>query len=240
MIQFRADDPSDSQFPWKAPRGAAIVAQLRAGEKSMKIDFAGTDRKLRYKIMSAGIIPRPPALITTVDPGGVANAAPFSFFNAISDDPPLVVVGVARLESGRKRDTARNIEETGEFVAHVVDKAMFPGMLIAAAEFPPEVDELPLAGFETVPSDHVRPPRIVRAPVAFECRRYVTLQCGHARDIILGEILAAHIRDDLYDAGRDYIVWGEDLPIARLFGTLYSDLSKPYSGPVPDPKDFMN
>ena len=205
----------------------------------MRIDFAGIDRTLRYKIMSAGVIPRPPALISTVDEAGTPNAAPYSFFNAISDDPPLVVIGLARRAAGPKKDTARNIEETGEFVAHVVVKAMFPGMLIAAAEFPPEVDELPLAGFETAPCEHVRPPRIVSAPVAFECRRYVTVQCGHARDIVLGEILAAHIRDDLYDQGREYIVWGDNMPIARLFGTLYADLSKPYSGPVPAAKDFM-
>jgi len=205
----------------------------------MRIDFADTDRQLRYKIMTAAIIPRPPALVTTVDTRGTPNAAPYSFFNGFSDDPPIVGLGIARRVSGPKKDTGRNIEETGEFVAHIVSKAMFAGMLVTAADFPEGIDELPLAGFETVASEHVRPPRIVTAPVAFECRRYVTVQCGVARDIVLGEVLAAHVRDDLYDEGREYIDWRGDLPIARLYGTLYADLGEPYAGPVPDPRELM-
>jgi len=205
----------------------------------MRIDFADIDRQLKYKIMTASIIPRPPALVTTVDSAGTPNAAPYSFFNGFSDDPPLVGLGIARRASGPKKDTGRNIEETGEFVAHIVDHEIFDGMLVTAAEFPPGVDELSLAGFETVPSTHVRPPRIVNAPVAFECRRYVTIQCGTARDIVLGEILAAHIRDDLYNAEKGYIEWGGNMPVGRLFGTLYADLGEPYSGPIPDPADLM-
>ena len=204
----------------------------------MKIHFAGIDKKLRYKIMSAAVIPRPPALITTVDPQGRPNAAPFSFFNALSDDPPILGVGIARRDTGLKRDTARNIEETGEFVAHIVDRQMFEAMLITASDVAPEVDELALAGLETVASDHVRPPRIAKAPVAFECRRYVTVQCGIARDIVLGEIIAAHIREDRWDGGIEYITWDRELPIARLFGTLYADLGAPYTGQVPDPEDL--
>jgi flavin reductase (DIM6/NTAB) family NADH-FMN oxidoreductase RutF len=113
-------------------------------------------------------------------------------------------------------------------------------MLVTAAEFPEGVDELPLAGFETTSSNHIAPPRIVNAPVAFECRRYVTVQCGVARDIVLGEVVAAHIRDDLYDADRQHIDWAATgLPIARLFGTLYAPLGAPYPGPVPNPKDLL-
>ena len=187
----------------------------------MRIDFAGIDRKLKYKIMTAAIIPRPPALVTTVDAEGRPNAAPYSFFNGFSDDPPIVALGIARRDAGPKKDTGRNIEETGEFVCHIVSQAMFEGMLVTAADFPAGVDELSLAGFTTVPSDYVRPPRIADAPVAFECRRYVTVQCGTARDIVLGEILAAHVRDDMYDAERQYIDWSvTGLPVARLYGTL--------------------
>lgn len=204
----------------------------------MMIDFADIDRKLKYKIMTAAIIPRPPALVTTVDRKGMPNAAPYSFFNGFSDDPPIVGLGIARRDSGPKKDTGRNIEETGEFVAHLVSQKMFQGMLVTAAEFPEGVDELHLAGFQTVASTHVLPPRIVDAPVAFECRRYVTVQCGVARDIVLGEIVAAHIRDDLFDANNQYITWADGLPIARLYGTLYAPLGQPYSGPVPDPGSF--
>lgn len=205
----------------------------------MRIDFADIDQKLKYKIMTASIIPRPPALITTVDLEGVANAAPYSFFNGFSDEPPIVGVGIARRDSGPKKDTGRNIEETGEFVAHIVGERIFQGMLVTASELPPGVDELPLAGLETAPSTHVAPPRIVAAPVAFECRRYVTVQCGRARDIVLGEVLAAHIRDDLYDAEREYVDWDGELPVARLYGTLYAKLGAPFSGPVPAPEELL-
>ena len=206
----------------------------------MKIDFADIDRKLKYKLMTAAIIPRPPALVTTVDANGVVNAAPYSFFNGFSDEPPIVGLGIARRESGPKKDTGRNIEETNEFVAHITNADIFEGMLVTAAEVPPGVDEIALAGLETVPSDHVAPPRIVNAPVAFECRRYVTVQVGVARDIVLGEILAAHIRDDLWDDENDYIRWTEgSWPVGRLYGTLYADLGEPYAGPVPDAKDLM-
>lgn len=206
----------------------------------MRIDFADIDRKLKYKIMTAAIIPRPPALVTTVDPDGVPNAAPYSFFNGMSDDPPIVALGIARRDSGPKKDTGRNIEETNEFVAHIVDAGIFEGMLVTASETPAGVNELALAGLKTVPSDHVQPPRIVDAPVAFECRRYVTVQCGVARDIVLGEVLAAHVREDLWDGGKEYIRWGEgQLPVGRLFGTLYADLGAPYVGPVPRPEDLV-
>lgn len=206
----------------------------------MRIDFAGIDRKLKYKIMTAAIIPRPPALVTTVDRDGTPNAAPYSFFNGFSDDPPIVALGIARRDSGPKKDTGRNIEETGEFVAHIVNHDIFEGMLVTASEVEAGIDEIALAGFETAPCDHVAPPRIVNAPVAFECRRYVTVQCGIARDIVLGEILAAHIREDLWDGGKEYIRWTEgQWPVGRLFGTLYADLGAPYVGPVPKPKDLV-
>lgn len=204
----------------------------------MRIDFADIDAKLKYKLMTAAIIPRPPALVTTVDADGTPNAAPYSFFNGFSEDPPIVALGIARRDSGPKKDTGRNIEQTGEFVAHIVGWDMFEGMLVTAADFPEGVDELPLAGFQTVASEHIAPPRIVTAPVAFECRRFITVQCGLHRDIVLGEILAAHIRDDLYDADNQYIDWKGDMPVARLFGTLYAKLGEPIPGPVPDPKTF--
>lgn len=206
----------------------------------MRIDFADIDRKLKYKLMTAAIIPRPPALVTTIDADGVANAAPYSFFNGFSDDPPIVGLGIARRDSGPKKDTGRNIEETGEFVAHIVNGDIFEGMLVTASDLPAGVDELPLAGLETVPSDHVAPPRIAKAPVAFECRRYVTVQCGIARDIVLGEVIAIHIREDLWNADKQYISWPDgQWPVGRLFGTLYADLSAPYAGPVPRPEDLM-
>lgn len=199
----------------------------------MHIRFDEVDAKLRYKLMTAAIIPRPVALVTTVDTDGNANAAPYSFFNGMSEDPPLVVLGLKRRDSGPKKDTARNIEETGEFVAHLVNWEMHEGMLVTAADFPEGVDEIPLAGFTTAPSVAVKPPRIAEAPIAFECRKFVTVQAGIDRDIAIGEVVAMHIRDDMYDQENQYIDWQGALPIARLWGTLYAPLGEPVVGSVP-------
>ena len=204
----------------------------------MKVRFDEIEPKLRYKLMTAAIIPRPVALVTTLGKQGNANAAPYSFFNGMSEDPPLVVLGLNRRESGPKKDTARNIEETGEFVVHIVNWEMHQGMLVTAADFPEGVDEIPLAGFTTEGCEIIKPPRIAEAPIAFECKKYVTVQAGVERDIAIGEIVAMHIKDEMWDAERQYIDWHGNLPIARLWGTLYAPLGDVIEGPVPDPKSF--
>ena len=84
----------------------------------------------------------------------------------------------------------------------------------------------------------VKPPRIAEAPIAFECRKYVTVQAGIDRDIAIGEVVAMHIRDDMWDAERQYIDWQDNMPIARLWGTLYAPLGGSIEGPVPDPNSF--
>lgn len=204
----------------------------------MKVRFDEIDAKLRYKLMTAAIIPRPVALVTTLDKAGNANAAPYSFFNGMSEDPPLVVLGLKRRDEGPKKDTARNIEETGEFVVNMVNWEMHGGMLVTAADFPEGVDEIPLAGFTHAECEVVKPPRLAEAPVAFECKKYVTVQAGIDRDIAIGEVVAMHVRDDMWDAERQYIDWLGEMPIARLWGTLYARLGEPIDGPVPDPKTF--
>ena len=204
----------------------------------MKVRFDEIDAKLRYKLMTASIIPRPVALVTSLDKDGNANAAPYSFFNGMSEDPPLIVLGLKRRDSGPKKDTARNIEETSEFVVNIVNWEMHQGMLVTAADFPEGVDEIPLAGFTTATCDLVKPPRIAEAPVAFECRKFVTVQAGIDREIAIGEVVAMHVKDEIWDAERQYIDWQGNLPIARLWGTLYAQLGSPVDGPVPDPNDF--
>ena len=177
----------------------------------MKVRFDEIDAKLRYKLMTASIIPRPVALVTSLDKDGNANAAPYSFFNGMSEDPPLIVLGLKRRDSGPKKDTARNIEETGEFVVNIVNWEMHQGMLVTAADFPEGVDEIPLAGFTTATCDLVKPPRIAEAPVAFECRKFVTVQAGIDREIAIGEVVAMHVKDEIWDAERQYIDWAGQL-----------------------------
>ena len=95
-----------------------------------------------------------------------------------------------------------------------------------------------MAGFTTEACEIVKPPRIAEAPIAFECKKYVTVQAGVDRDIAIGEIVAMHVKDEMWDAERQYIDWHGNLPIARLWGTLYAPLGEEVVGPVPDPSSF--
>ena len=160
-------------------------------------DFAELSARDRYKLLIGTVVPRPIALVTTIDPEGRVNAAPFSFFNCLSADPAIVALGVEHRDAVNGKDTGRNIQLTEEFTVNIVDSALLDAMNVCAVPFAPEIDELAEAGLEPVPGTKVRCPRIAQAPAALECRRYVGLQIGRSREIILGEVLAVHLRADL-------------------------------------------
>lgn len=155
-------------------------------------DFRALDARARYKLMIGAIVPRPIALVTTLSPEGVPNAAPFSFFNCLSSDPPILALGVENHADMRFKDTARNIRETAVFTVNIVSRAIAGAMHVTAARFPPEVDEIAAAGLTAMPGAAVACPWIAESPAAFECRRHLTLSLGRSREIILGEILYAH------------------------------------------------
>ena len=185
-------------------------------------DFADLTARERYKLLIGTVIPRPIAFITTLSKDGRRNAGPFSFFNVLTHDPAIVAIGVENYEDGRMKDTSRNIRDTEEFTVHIVDDALAAQMEICAVKFGPDVDELAEAGLETVPGQAVRSPRIVTAPAALECRRYMTLEVGKAREIILGEVLGIHIRADLVDPRSLHVdQMGMDA-IGRLGGHSYA------------------
>ncbi|MDP3715163.1 MAG: flavin reductase family protein, partial [Burkholderiales bacterium] len=133
-----------------------------------EIDAAKISWQDQYKLMVGSVTPRPIALVTTLGRHG-PNAAPFSFFNAVGSDPAMLMFSVGD-RSGADKDTVRNILETPEFVVHIVSDAIKDRMNICAVDYPPEVNEIEKAGFTMAPSRKVRPPRIVEAPVAMECR----------------------------------------------------------------------
>ncbi len=187
----------------------------------MDLDLAALDRNARYKLLSALIVPRPIALVTTLGPEGVVNAAPYSFFNLFSQDPALVVLGIERREGPVQKDTGRNIEATGELVVNLVDEDLAEQMNICAIDFPPEVSEIAIAGLCLAPSRVVRPPRIAQAPAALECRRFVTLLPGGGRELVVAEILAVHVGDGLVDPTTLKIDLERFRPVGRLFGNLY-------------------
>lgn len=201
----------------------------------MDIDFAGLDPEARYRVLTSTIVPRPIAWITTVSTEGVRNAAPFSFFNAMGKDPPLLAVGIQD-DRGRIKDTARNILETGEFVVNLVSEATAEAMVATSARVLPHVDELELAGLKTVPSRSVRPERIACSPVAFECRLHTPLQFPSGQLIAIGEVMWVSVDDDVVvDARRPTIDTAKLDLVGRLSGRDgYTRLTDKFSLRRPD------
>jgi len=176
----------------------------------------------RYKLLCAVVVPRPIALVTTLDANGAINAAPFSFFNVFSEDPPLVVLGLQHKPDRTPKDTTRNIHRDGEFVVHMVDEALASAMNDCAVDFPAGESEVAAAGLATVASDDVRVPRLAEAPFALECRKSVALAFAPGRELLVGEVLRIHARAGLVDPASLHVDLAAYRPIGRMFGNLYA------------------
>jgi flavin reductase (DIM6/NTAB) family NADH-FMN oxidoreductase RutF len=186
----------------------------------MHFDLARIPTADAYKLLVSTVVPRPIALATTVDSEGRVNAAPFSFFNAVSSVPPVVVLGIspgAASEDGYK-DTERNIRDSGEFVVNLVDEVLAERMNICAIDFSAGTGELEKAELTPLPSVGVRPPRIAQSPVSFECRRITGLSLGPRSTLEVGSVIHIHIRDDLVDPAKMYVRTEKMRLIGRMHG----------------------
>jgi flavin reductase (DIM6/NTAB) family NADH-FMN oxidoreductase RutF len=171
----------------------------------------------RYKILTASVVPRPIAWVTTKSRAGIVNAAPFSFFNAMGSDPPTVVLGIMPRD-GRLKDTAANIQETAEFVVNLVSEANAQAMNVTCIDSPPGIDELQLAKLTPVPSRSVAPPRIGESPVSFECRLLASLVTGPLQSLVVGRVVCAHVDDAfVLDATRCHL----DTTAMQLIGRMH-------------------
>lgn len=159
-----------------------------------------------YKLMVGLIVPRPVALVSTVDRDGVPNVAPFSFFNGVGSNPPTVLFCPSlRSRGDQRKDTLRNVEQTGEFVINIVSSAIAEASNATAAEVGPEVDEFELAGLTAIPSEIVRPPRVAESPAQMECKLMqivFTNQAPGAGVVVLGEIVRFHLDAELEENFR--------------------------------------
>lgn len=181
----------------------------------MQFDMSALSPADRYRLIVNTVTPRPIAWTVTRGLDGVVNAAPHSFFNALGDEPPLVVLGLmAHHVRGGDKDTARIIRETGEFTVALVSEDQAAAMNITAADAPPGVDELALAGVATRPASHIAAPLIADAPVNFECRVWQILDPSPRSTVVLGEIVAIHIADKFLSADGRRI----DTPAMKLIG----------------------
>ena len=190
----------------------------------MHFDLAAIPPTEGYKLLVSTVVPRPIALATTINAKGRVNAAPFSFFNAVSSRPPVVVLGISPGEStdgyseDGYKDTERNIRDSGEFVVNLVDEAIAERMNVTAVDFPTEMGELEPARFTPVPSIGVKPPRIAESPVSFECKRITGLSLGVQSTLEVGRVIHIHIRDDLVDPERFYVKTDQIGLIGRMHG----------------------
>ncbi|MBO0740047.1 MAG: flavin reductase family protein [Hyphomicrobiaceae bacterium] len=175
----------------------------------------------RYKLLCGLVVPRPIALVSTVSPAGVVNAAPCSFFNAFSENPPLIVLGLQHTEDGRPKDTTRNIQLSGEFVVNLVDEGIAEAMNITATEFPSHMSEPEIAKLRLAPSTLVKSPRLADAPAAFECRRVVG-PFGPRRELLIGEVIAVNVREGIVDPNTFNVDFAALQPVGRLCGNLYA------------------
>jgi flavin reductase (DIM6/NTAB) family NADH-FMN oxidoreductase RutF len=182
----------------------------------MHFDFAETTATDRYRLMASAITPRPIAWVTSQSAVGVTNAAPYSFFNMMGANPPIVVIGMGRRADGTHKDSAANLLETGEFVVNLVCEADAPAMNLTSIDAPPGVDEIALAALATAPSLGIAPPRLASAPVAMECRVYQTIEIG-TNTLVIGEVLHFHVQDVFYDPATRRI----DTPAMHLVGRIH-------------------
>ena len=185
----------------------------------MHFDLEHGSHSQAYKLLVGLVAPRPIALITSLDEHGHLNAAPFSAYNYLCTDPPIIGVGVTNRPDQKfvPKDTARNIRRTGEFVVNVVTEDIAEKMNVCATDFPPEMSEVDLAGFTTVPSEVVKPPRLAEAHAALECREYTTMEIGRSR-IILGRVVSIYVEDQFVDPDGPYIHADQLHSIGRMNG----------------------
>jgi flavin reductase (DIM6/NTAB) family NADH-FMN oxidoreductase RutF len=175
-----------------------------------------------YKLLVSTVLPRPIAFVTTVNRSGQVNAAPFSFFNAMGSEPPVVVLGFEPRTDGSQKDTPNNILATREFVVNMVNEPLAAQMNMCAASFAPDVDEAAVAQLATTASTGVAPPRLCASPVSLECKLIQDTPLAGGGIIILGEVLHFHV-SDLVIAQTDPLRIDIDklALISRLSGPLY-------------------
>jgi flavin reductase (DIM6/NTAB) family NADH-FMN oxidoreductase RutF len=187
----------------------------------MDLKLADLSAHERYKLLIGLVIPRPIAWISTWSANGVANCAPFSFFNVFSEDPPLCVIGINPRSDGAMKHSLKNIRRTGEFVVNLVDEATANAMHISSKEFPETVSEFEQTGLTTAPAVMVQHPRIAEAAASFECRLYQLLEISGTRQLVLGEMLLVHAREGVIDPHSKRISEEHYRPIGRLFADRY-------------------
>jgi flavin reductase (DIM6/NTAB) family NADH-FMN oxidoreductase RutF len=159
-----------------------------------------------HQFIVGAIAPRPIAFASTIDENGIPNLAPYSFFNAFSSNPPILVFSSnRRVQGNTTKDTLHNVQKTGEVVINVVNYDIVKQMTIASVNYAPGVSEFEKAGLTAIPSDTIKAPRVKESPVQFECKvkEIITLgENGGAGHLVICEVQKIHIRESVIDANN--------------------------------------
>jgi flavin reductase (DIM6/NTAB) family NADH-FMN oxidoreductase RutF len=196
----------------------------------LSIDPSKNTERENYKFLIGSIVPRPIAFVTTLSDEGIVNGAPFSYFNIVSSNPPMISLAIQR-SAGRQKDTARNIIGLKEFVVHVVDEDNVEEINKTAASLPPNESEIELANLTLVESVKISVPSVKEAKIRMECILEQSLELGgqdsSGVDLIIGKVIQFHIEEEIYEKGRiDPIGLGA---VSRLAGTNYAKIGEIFS-----------
>ncbi len=187
----------------------------------MELNLAQVTPHERYKLLIGLVIPRPIAWISTRSENGVANCAPFSFFNVFSEEPPLCVIGINPRSDGAMKHSLKNIRRTREFVVNLVDEATANAMQVSSHEFSEDESEFDKAGLSEARAALVQHPRIAEAAACLECRVERLIEVSGTRQLVVGEILLIHARDGIIDPVSKRISEALYRPVGRLFANRY-------------------
>lgn len=181
--------------------------------------LSSVDARTVYNLLIGLVAPRPIALVTSRNEDGGINAAPFSAYNYLCTDPPVIGIGVTNRPESKQvpKDTARNIRREGEFVVNVVTEDLLEPMNICATDFPAGVSEVDMSGLHLTPSGVVAVPRLLEAHAALECRELQTIEIGRSR-IVLGQVVAIYVEDRFVDPAGPYIRADELHAVGRMNG----------------------
>jgi flavin reductase (DIM6/NTAB) family NADH-FMN oxidoreductase RutF len=207
----------------------------------VELDPGTRESRLNYHFLTSAVIPRPIAWVTTLDPKtGVLNAAPFSWFQAVCADPPMVMLAIQHRADGSPKDTVRNIRASGEFVVNVSPKALAAEMVASSGEYPPEVSEVEALGLRTAPSRRLKVPRLADSPVHLECRLHQEIPLGGkgGTSLVLGEVVHLAADDAVLDA-RGNVDPAKLVLLARLGGKEYVDTERFFTLQRPSPDDVL-
>ncbi|SIT47601.1 2-nitrobenzoate nitroreductase [Paraburkholderia piptadeniae] len=190
------------------------------------IALANLSTMQKYWLITGSVGPRPIALVTSLNCDGLCNAAPYSAFNYMGEDPPLFAIAIDHYgeeshRPGEMKDTLKNIVEREQFVVNMVDEAIVERAVQCGSDFPAHVSEPEAVGLSLAASTSVSVPRVSEAPIAWECRLYKVLEFSKQRSIVFGEIVGMVIREDLLDAEKLRIRVDRFEPYGRLGGPNY-------------------